>query len=132
MDVAQKPLVAVLDTSIDFINLLAELLQLEGYGTVCDYTPLFRDGKKDIAAFLRQHKPQVIVYDIALPYMENWKFFNHVRELVGNDCQFVVVTTNKKALDSLVGETNSLEIIGKPLDLDGFLEAVRTAVDECP
>lgn len=131
MGLAQKPLVAVLDTSDDFIKMLIELLELEGYTTVFDYITEYRTGKKDIRAFLNQHNPQVIVYDIAVPYMENWKFFNHAREIIGNDCQFVIVTTNKTALDALVGETNVLEIIGKPFDLDVFLEAVRTSVEQC-
>ncbi|MDP9310378.1 MAG: response regulator [Chloroflexota bacterium] len=128
----QKPLVAVLDTSEDFMNVVTEVLDMEGYATVADFLIEFRRGKKDILSFLAAHQPDVIIYDIALPYQENWQFFKYVRELVGKDCRFVVVTTNKKVLDELVGEeTNSLEIIGKPFDLDALLGAVQTSVEEC-
>ncbi len=132
MDLAKKPLVAVLDASKDLINMLTETLEMEGYDTVSHYVFKFRRGDKDILSFLNEHKPQVIVYDIAIPYMENWQFFKHVREIVGNDCKFILVTTNKKVLDDLVGEERgSLEIMGKPFDFDAFLEAVKTSVDQC-
>ena len=132
MGTHSKPLVAVLNTSADFTDLLTEVLDMEGYATVADYVPEFRKGKKDIIAFLNEHQPEVIVYDVALPYEENWQFFNYVRGAVDKDCRFVLVTTNKKVLDGIVGaETNSLEIIGKPFDLDILLEAVRTSVEEC-
>ncbi len=132
MDLAKKPLVAILDTSEDFTNMLTEVLDIEGYSTIADCIVEFRKGRKDILSFLEQHKPQVIIYDIALPYQENWQFFKHIRRLVDKDCRFVLVTTNRKALDELVeAETHSLEIIGKPFDLDTLLEAVKTSVEQC-
>jgi hypothetical protein len=42
--------------------------------------------------------------------------------------QFVLTTTNKPALEKLVGETDALEIIGKPYDLRQVVAAVRTAL----
>ena len=44
-------------------------------------------------------------------------------------CRFVLTTTNKPALDKLVGATEAIEIIGKPYDLERVVEAVRTALD---
>ena len=41
---------------------------------------------------------------------------------------FVLTTTNKPALDALVGPTDALEIIGKPFDLDQLVAAVRRAL----
>jgi len=45
-------------------------------------------------------------------------------------CRFVLTTTNKPALDQLVGETEAIEIIGKPYDLDQVVAAVRSALGQ--
>ena len=131
-DAPHKPLVLVLNTSPDFMAMVAEILDMEGFRSVSAYILEFRKGGHDIRAFLDQHRPAVVIYDIAIPYQENWEFFQHVRTVSGlRDCQYVVVTTNKKALESLVGETGSLEIIGKPMDLDALIAAVTKSVDHC-
>jgi DNA-binding NtrC family response regulator len=44
--------------------------------------------------------------------------------------RWVLTTTNKGALDELVGSTPALEIIGKPFDLDQMLETVKRAFAE--
>ncbi len=83
MHTSPKPLVAILDTSPDFINVLTEILDMEGYEIISDYIVKFRNGQKDIRLFFDEHKPHVVVYDIAIPYVENWQFFKHVREISG-------------------------------------------------
>lgn len=132
MNTSSKPLVAILNTSPDFISVLTEVLDMEGFEIISEYIIKFRNGQKDIRLFFDEHQPHVVVYDVAMPYVENWQFFRHVQELSGLlSCQFIVVTTNKNALDALVGETGSLEIIGKPFDLDALLMAVRASLEQC-
>jgi hypothetical protein len=40
----------------------------------------------------------------------------------------VLTTTNKRALDALVGRTPAQELVGKPFDLDALVQAVRRAL----
>jgi hypothetical protein len=63
--------VAVLNTSSDFIDILTEILELEGFNTIAEFTSVFRKGEKDIHTFFAEHQPDVVIYDIAIPYEIN-------------------------------------------------------------
>ena len=62
---------------------------------------------------MRQHNPQVFIYDVSLPYVENWRALELLMKTdFMRSRRVVVTTTNKRALDSLLGErTDALEII---------------------
>ncbi len=123
---ANRPLVAVVNTSEEIAELIQLVLQQEGIRTIVAYSTDFKRGRQDLGAFLRQYDPPVVVWDIAIPYAENWDFFQRVRESeVGQGRTFVLTTTNKRALDALVGPTPTHELIGKPFDLDDLVAAVR-------
>ena len=121
-----SPLVACVNSSQDIVELLASVLQEEGYRAVTHVSPT-REGPQPEIDFLRNVRPQVVIYNVSLPYEASWKEFLQVRATVP-DCPFVVTTTNKRALDELVGPTNTIEIIGKPYDLDHILAVVRQAL----
>ena len=129
MSADTSPLVAVINTSEQLIALLRLALESEGYRTVTAFTHELKSRDIDLAAFLQEHDARVIVYDIAVPYEENWDFFQELLRMPSvASRQFVLTTTNKRALDELVGPTRTLEIIGKPFDLAQFLDAVRGAL----
>jgi CheY-like chemotaxis protein len=87
-----------------------------------------RDGKVELEAFMRQHQPRVIVYDIAIPYEQNWRLFEHIRETPAcAGVSFVVTTTNIRHVQQLAGRQEGHEIVGKPYDLDVIVGAVRQA-----
>lgn len=125
---ASTPMVAVINTSDDIADLLKTVIESEGYRVVVAFVREFRDGHQDLTAFLEEHDPNVIVWDIALPYEQNWQYYQDVRRMeVMQGRTFVVTTTNKRALDSLVGPTDTCEIIGKPFDLDDVMQAIQQA-----
>ena len=65
--------------------------------------------------FLARHDPQVIVYDVSIPYEENWNF---LRLLMSSDDMegrcVVIATTNKKVLESFVGEPTQSRFTESP------------------
>jgi CheY-like chemotaxis protein len=129
-----REVVAILDTSPDTVQLLRGVVQQAGFTVVSAYIHDIRDGRADIEAFLRAHQPAAIVYDIAVPYEENWRFFQHIRSLeICARCQFVVTTTNAREVAALAGSEQHLhEIVGKPYDLAEVARAVKEAVRARP
>ena len=123
------PVVAVVQTSEDIVHLLCDVLTGGGFQPVVGYVPDFREVRQDFAAFLAEHDPVVLIWDIALPYEQNWAYFQQVAQSdAARGRRFVLTTTNKRALETLVGATSAHELIGKPYDLDELLAAVHRAV----
>jgi DNA-binding NtrC family response regulator len=130
---AALDVVAVFNTSEDTTDLLRVVLEQAGFVVVTGLTSHFRDGKLDFYSFMREHRPKVVVYDIAIPYEQNWALFQHFRSRpVSESVQFVVTTTNAAQVEKFAGAQHLLEIVGKPYDLDALVRAVKDAAHARP
>ena len=131
MDVPRyEETVAVINSSEDTVEMLRCALQNSGFNSVVTgHVFDFKTGADDFPGFLQTHDPQVLVYDVSIPYDKNWTF---LRLLLDSEHmrgrKVVVTTTNKKALDEMVGNTGALEIVGKPYDIDQIVRAVKSAL----
>src|SRR5688572_24900067 len=124
----QAQVVAIFNTSEDTTDLLRIVFENAGFVVVTAFTNLLRDGKVDLEAFMRQHQPSVIVYDIALPYEVNWRLFQHICEApASKGVSFVLTSTNIRHLRELAGDIEVYEIVGKPYDLEQIVKAVKKA-----
>ena len=126
--------VAVINTSPDTVAMLRMTLERAGFVVVTGYTFDIRDGRLDIDAFATEHQPKVVVYDVAPPYEQNWRLLQHVRGLESMKTRkFVITSTNPQHLAQLAGRDERIyEIVGRPLDLDAVVTAVKEAFRSRP
>jgi DNA-binding response OmpR family regulator len=128
--VVPNTVVAIFNTSEDTIDMLRTLFEHHGFVVVSAFTYELRDGETDLETVMRQHRPAVVVYDIALPYEANWRLFQHIRATPAcAGIPFVVTSTNEAQVRKIAGsEETILEIVGKPYDLGRLLDAVVAAI----
>ena len=119
--------IAVVNSNEDTIEMLRTCLQTHGFSSVVTgHVPDFKAGHADFVDFVHRHDPQVFVWDVSVPYPENWRFLNLLTGLeIMKGRRLVLTTTNKRALESLVGPTEAHEIVGKPYDLEQIVKAVE-------
>jgi DNA-binding NarL/FixJ family response regulator len=129
-----SPVVALINTSPDVIDMLRTVLERAGMVVVSAFTHDIRDGRVDFQNFMRVHEPDVVVYDIAPPYDANWNLFLHLcRSRVMRSRQFVITSTNAEHVESLAGSHQQVyEVVGKSVDLDRVVQAVKEATRARP
>ena len=111
------PVVAVINTNDDLVQSLRTVLVKEGYHVVTGHIAEFKAGRQDFTAFLKAHDPSAVIYDIAVPYEDNWTFFQTLLQLPATyDRTFIVTTVNKRVLEQRVGRTDAIEIKGGHAD----------------
>jgi CheY-like chemotaxis protein len=121
--------VAIVNSSEDTVEMLRIQLEGAGMSTVAAHVPDIKRGKLDFQDFIRQHQPDVAVWDIGPPYEENWTFFNLLRTTdAARQVKFIVTTTNRDRLVKVCGDCEPIEIVGKPYDLEQLTSAVRAAL----
>ena len=126
--------IAVVNSNEDTTEMVRAFLQQSGFtSVVIGHVTEIKRGQVDFLKFIETHDPKIFVWDIAIPYEENWRFLQLMmssEKMQGR--RFVLTTTNKRALDALVGRTDTMEIIGKPYDLEQVVKAVQRAAGVTP
>lgn len=117
------PIIAVMNSSRDLVNVLQTALEQDGFRTISLVSTIV-GGATGPVAFLREHQPAAAVYSISPPYRESWDILQEVRRQ-WQDGHFVITTTNVGALRACVGPAEAIELIGKPFDLDEITRALR-------
>ena len=125
------PVVAILNTNDDTVEMLRMMLELEGILAVSAHANEVKRGEFDFGGFLREHDPKVVIVDIPPPYDRSWLLTQHLRAMpAAAGRKFVLTSTNPARLKEIAhAEEPILEIIGKPYDMQMIVDAVRTALD---
>lgn len=127
MFMEEKRRITIIDSDPGIIEFLQDLFQSEGYTTQTANIREIKTGEVNFESFIREFDPNVVLYDVGFPFKQNWDYFKSLRENeIMKDRRTVITTTNKRALDELVGEdTHAMEIIGKPFDIENMINAVE-------
>jgi CheY-like chemotaxis protein len=123
--------IAIFNSSSEVLELVRDSLQQAGFQSVVAQVDDLKHGRLDMISFVEEHRPDVIVYDVAPPYDTNWTFLRLMRNSkVMQGRAFVVTTTNKRALEDLIGPNDAVELLCKPYDLEQIVNACSKAFDK--
>ncbi len=119
----------VLNNDGETLKTIAHWFEINGHRvTTAALATMRRADLDEIADFLTRHHPDVIVYDIAIPYGPNWDYLAVLRGAPDLPrIPYVATTPNKLALERLVGPNDASELLGAPADLTVILHAVEAA-----
>jgi CheY-like chemotaxis protein len=121
--------VAVLNSNQDVLRLIRSVLEDEGYAVSTEHIVNIKSGETNLAQFLLNHRPSVLIYDIAPPYKENWNFLQLLCDIPQIAAVPMVITTvNKAALENAVGKTTAFEIVGTRDNLAPLIAEVNRLV----
>ena len=125
------PVVAILNTNDDTVEMLRTMIESQGMVAVSAHVSDLRRGQLDFSGFIAEHDPQVVIYDVPPPYDRSWLFFEHLRSLpIMEKRKFVVTSTNPARLQQIASPDQPVhEIIGKPYDLQMIVDAVKKSID---
>jgi CheY-like chemotaxis protein len=124
-------IIAIFNSSPEVLELVRDSLQQAGFQAVVGQVDDLKRGRLDMLTFVEEHHPDVIVYDVAPPYDTNWTFLRLMRNSkVMQGRAFVVTTTNKRALEDLIGPNDAVELLCKPYDLQQIVNACAAAFDK--
>jgi CheY-like chemotaxis protein len=119
---------AILNDSEPVLKMLCDWFTRQGHRCVTAVVADMPNAHEDIARFVTDQQPDVVVYDVAMPYASSWDLIDVVRAKPALQSQpFVLTTPNKKMLEEAVGHTSTLEIGGHKKDLRRLLKAVEGA-----
>src|SRR5687767_3922783 len=128
-DTGAPMVVAVVNTNPDLVRLLRVALEAAGFVVLIIHIEDIKLGTTDVDMLLQQHNPKVIVYDVAPPYDQNWRFLDHLRTATDfRGRQFVLTSVNVNALQRIVGIDEAVhKVIGKSEYIGEIVQAVRDA-----
>ena len=120
--------VVVLNDSAKVLKMLCDWLQSQDHH--CD-TALLAEMPhvhEEVGRFILKHRPDVVIYDVGMPYASSWDLLEVIRTSAALQSQpFVITTPNKRKLEAAVGSTSALEISGRERDLRRVSKAVEVA-----
>jgi len=113
--------VLLVDDDFAIIDGVSDFLESEGFSVLPASNGI--DALNQLRA---GHRVDVIVLDVMMPVMDGWDFrAEQLADPSLRDIPVVVISASGFSRDTLQRQLNAYEVLPKPLDLDGFLEALK-------
>jgi CheY-like chemotaxis protein len=113
--------VLLVDDDFAIIDGVSDFLESEGFSVV----PA-SNGIDALNQLRSGHRVDVIVLDVMMPIMDGWDFrAEQLADPSLRDIPVVVISASGFSRDTLRQQLRAYEVLPKPLDLDGFLEALK-------
>ena len=111
--------ILIIEDEHDIRAVLTEILEDEGYSVASAPNGL------EALAFLRQHRPRLILLDLGMPVMTGWEF----REQQQRDPALadipVIVMSATPHLDQTAAALHAADCLDKPIELNALLGMVE-------
>jgi CheY-like chemotaxis protein len=111
-----KSRILVVDDDVDACAALSDVLQAEGFDTVCAW-----DGQAAWELMHRTPPPDLVVLDLMMPKMDGWTFRMHQRR----DPELAKIPVVVVSSATVVDDDGLAAVFPKPLNLPPFLEVVK-------
>jgi len=114
--------VLIVDDDQGIVDGIGELLREEGFRVVAT-----ANGAEALAHLRLGLRANVILLDVLMPIMDGWDFrAAQLADPALRDIPVVVISASGFARDTLGPQLKTRDVFSKPLDLDRFLETLRT------
>ena len=126
------PVVAIINSNDDVVEMLRLAFEQAGFVVVSAHSDRIRRGETSLADLARDHRPDVVVFDLVPPYDISYRFVEHLRQTdLLRGVKFVLTSTNPARVRELSGTSEEVhEVLGKPYDIDEITRAVARAASE--
>jgi DNA-binding response OmpR family regulator len=126
----RRPKIAIFNAHADTVEMLHVALQHSGFDTIDAPLKEFVHGIAAALAFLHEHAPDAVVYDVSLPYEQTAEFCCQLQEADTRRGWVITSTNPARTARDLRARPEEYELIGKPYDLDHVVAAVHRVVSK--
>jgi DNA-binding response OmpR family regulator len=121
-----RPVIAIIDEDVMYLELLCDFLADEGYATLC-----CRYGH-EVQHMIRTERPDLVILDVRLEQpASGWVVFDLLRRVPATkDIPVILCSADSMFLREMKHELRMqpYDLLEKPFDLDILLEKVRVAL----